>query len=527
MSKRILWILTIALSLAMLGLILLQIFWIKSAADLKEKQFKQLVNNTLADVSRQLESYYTSDHMQKIIQDEEADENKEVTWNVIVDDDQKGSIYLEGDNEKLDVPLILPEGEKYMEQKIELINDTIFVVTQKGKKGSDTIFLSGVEGGIDIRKIEKSLLEQEILVKKVMKKMLLEEISFEQRIDKKQFDKILISNLLDRGIDLEYEYAILENNKMEVYLTDHFDKRTDHYIYRTSLLSDKLHEKNTYLYIYFPGQREMVKGSIGMLASLSMILTLVIVVIFSFTLYVIYRQKRLSEIKNDFVNNMTHELKTPISTISLASQMLNDKSISPDKKNTDNISRIIQTESKRLGYQVEKVLQMAVFDQGHLILKKSEVDMHDLISTVVQNFKLQLENNKGKMECSLEADESIVSGDRVHLTNVITNLFDNAVKYSPELPVVKVKSYIEESIFRFSIKDNGIGISKENQKKIFDKFFRVSTGNVHDVRGFGLGLSYVKLIVEQHGGTISCASELGNGTQFDLKIPLCSENNQR
>ena len=152
--------------------------------------------------------------------------------------------------------------------------------------------------------------------------------------------------------------------------------------------------------------------------------------------------------------------------------------------------------------------------------------MHDLISTVVQNFKLQLENNKGQLECSLEAEYGIVKGDRVHLMNVISNLFDNAVKYSPELPVVIVNSTSNGDRFSFKIKDNGIGISKENQKKIFDKFFRVSTGNVHDVQGFGLGLSYVKLIVEQHGGSINCSSELGSGTQFEIVLPLYKENGQ-
>jgi two-component system, OmpR family, phosphate regulon sensor histidine kinase PhoR len=523
MSKRILWILTIALSLAMLGFILLQVFWIRSATDLKEKQFKQLVNNTLSDVSRQLDSYYTSVKMEKMIKGDDLGEEIHVTWNVESDHTHEKGIYIDSEKMPKEEVIVVPYGEKSIQKTIEILDDTLLIIIYEGRK-NDTIQMKVPKEELELKKIEKSILEQEILVKKVMQKMLLEEISFEKRIGRKEFDKILISNLNDRGIDLKYEYAILENSKSEIYITDHFNKKTEHYIYRTSLLSDKLHEKNTYLYIYFPGQKKLVTGSIGVLGSSSMILTLVVVVIFGFTLYVIYRQKRLSEIKNDFVNNMTHELKTPISTISLASQMLNDKSIALEKKNMDNISRIIQTESKRLGYQVEKVLQMAVFDQGHLILKKSEVDMHDLISTVVQNFKLQLENNKGQLECTVEADSSIVKGDRVHLMNVISNLFDNAVKYSPELPEVVVNTNSDGDKFRFRIKDNGIGISKENQKRIFDKFFRVSTGNVHDVQGFGLGLSYVKLIVEQHGGSITCSSELGSGTQFEIVLPLYTEN---
>lgn len=515
---------TIALSLAMLSLILLQVSWIKGATELREKQFKQLVNNTLADVSRQLESYYTSVNMEKMIKGDEPGEEIRVTWNIEADDAHEDADFIDPDNKLKHEVIVVPKGEKLLQQTLEIIDDTLLIIEYEGKKKVDTIRLNIAEEELTRKKIERSIEEQEILVKKVMQKMLMEEISFEQRIGRKEFDKILMSNLLDRGIDLKYEYAILENSKSEVYVTDHFSKKTDQYIYRTSLLSDKLHEKNTYLYIYFPGQHKMLTSSIGVLGSASMVLTLIIVAIFALTLYVIYRQKRLSEIKNDFVNNMTHELKTPISTISLASQMLNDKSIALEKKNMDNISRIIQTESKRLGYQVEKVLQMAVFDQGHLALKKSEVDMHDLISTVVQNFKLQLENNKGQLACSLDAGAAIVEGDRVHLTNVISNLFDNAVKYSPELPSVEVNTSSEGGKFKFRIKDNGIGISKENQKKIFDKFFRVSTGNVHDVQGFGLGLSYVKLILEQHGGSISCNSELGSGTQFEIVLPLYIES---
>lgn len=524
MSKRILWVLTIALSLAMLGLILLQVFWIRSASALKDKQFRQLVNNTLADVSRQLEDYYTTIHMEKIIKGEQDEGEVQMTWNIVTEENDSPEIVIDKHRHADEELIVIPHEGTHLTQTVEIIEDTLLVVTYDGKKKKDTIKIKVPNEELQLKKIEKSIKQQEILVQKVMKKMFMEKVSFEKRINQKDFEKILMSNLTDRGIDLKYEYAIREDNISEVYNTENFKQKTDQYIYRTSLFGDNLHDKNTYLYLYFPGQKKLIQSSLGVLGSSSMILTLIIVVIFILTLFVIYRQKRLSEIKNDFVNNMTHELKTPISTISLASQMLNDKSIALEKKNTENISRIIQTESKRLGYQVEKVLQMAVFDQGHLVLKKSEVDMHDLISTVVQNFKLQLENNKGQLSCELEAEELLVNGDKVHLTNVVSNLFDNAVKYSPELPHVEVRTFTEGNRFGFSIKDNGLGISKDNQKKIFDKFFRVSTGNVHDVQGFGLGLSYVKLIVEQHGGTIRCSSELGAGTQFDVLLPIYKEN---
>jgi two-component system phosphate regulon sensor histidine kinase PhoR len=326
---------------------------------------------------------------------------------------------------------------------------------------------------------------------------------------------------------LDFEYVVLKNNKQESYTSEHFNKKTDSYVFRKSLTGGPHPStEDTYMYLYFPDHKSFVRASTGLLAGSSMVLISIMIVLFSFTLYVIFRQKKLSDIKNDFVNNMTHELKTPISTISLASQMLSDNSIPLEKKNTDHISRIIQTESKRLGYQVERVLQMAVLDEGHLVLKKDAVEVGEIVSLVIQNFRLQVENKKGNISYTNEAASDVVYGDRVHLMNVITNLVDNAVKYSRGVPEIKVSLTSTGNALRFEITDNGIGISKENQKKVFDRFYRVSTGNVHDVKGFGLGLSYVKLIVEQHGGSILLSSEIDKGTTFSINLPLYTETTQ-
>jgi two-component system phosphate regulon sensor histidine kinase PhoR len=241
---------------------------------------------------------------------------------------------------------------------------------------------------------------------------------------------------------------------------------------------------------------------------------------FILALYIIFKQKRLSEMKNDFVNNMTHELKTPISTISLASQMLNDRSIPEEQKNKGQIARIIQTESKLLGFQVERVLQMAIFDHGELKLKHEELDMHDIIETVAQNFLLQIDKREGLLEFIPEAEQAVVPGDQMHMTNVISNLIENAMKYTSRTPEIRISTRNENNTIVVSVADTGIGISKENQKRIFDKFYRVPTGNVHSVKGFGLGLSYVKLIIEQHQGTIKLKSEINKGSQFDIQLPL-------
>jgi signal transduction histidine kinase len=239
------------------------------------------------------------------------------------------------------------------------------------------------------------------------------------------------------------------------------------------------------------------------------------------TLVIIVRQKRLDEIKNDFINNMTHEFKTPISTISLASQMLKDGSIAKSPNSLKHISSVIQDESKRLSFQVEKVLQMAIFEKGNASLKIKKVNINELIANVTNNFKLKVENKDGQIIEKLEARNPTVYVDELHFTNVIHNLLDNALKYRRGKPVFYVKTWNRpKNGVVISIQDNGMGISKENIKRIFEKFYRVPTGNIHNVKGFGLGLAYVKKIVEDHGGTITVESELNKGTKFEIFLPF-------
>ncbi|MCF8347009.1 MAG: HAMP domain-containing histidine kinase [Bacteroidales bacterium] len=521
MSKRILWILTIALSLTLMGLILIQVSWIRNAVELKDKQFQQLVNNTLTSVSRQLDHYYTSMRMNMIIEERLSGDSSEK--NVVEPGNRVPPLPLDSIELQRDADRY---GENNMhDELLEIIGDSVILITHKGGKEVDTLHIESFQEKESRERLAQSLQEQQLMVATIMKTMLLENISFDERIEKEQLEKVLAKNLVDRGINLDFEYTVISDSNKELYTSDEFSRETDCYYFRTSLVNDEIHGEETYLYLYFPGQKALVRSSLGFLGSSTLILTLLMIILFTFALYVIFRQKRLSDIKNDFVNNMTHELKTPISTISLASQMLSDTSIPLEKKNLSHISKIIQTESKRLGYQVERVLQMAVLDQGHLVMKKRATGMGEIIANVVQNFKLQVENHQGRVEIVDESSFDMVEGDKVHLLNVVTNLMDNAIKYSREKPVITIRMWNDEKYFWFSVSDKGIGISKDNQKKVFERFYRVSTGNIHDVKGFGLGLSYVKLIVEHHGGSIALSSEFGKGTQFAIKLPLISQNN--
>ena len=249
-------------------------------------------------------------------------------------------------------------------------------------------------------------------------------------------------------------------------------------------------------------------------------------VTFTFTIIVVFRQKKLTDMKNDFINNMTHEFKTPISTISLAAQMLNDPAMSKSPAMFKHISGVINDETKRLRLQVEKVLQMSMFDRQKTQLKLHNVDVNDLIAGVMSTFKIKVEKFGGTIDADLPAEDIIVAVDEMHFTNVIFNLLDNAVKYRREdvpLSLFISTRILSDDKVEIAIRDNGIGIKKDDLKKIFDKFYRVSTGNRHDVKGFGLGLAYVYKIIKDHKGTIRAESELNEGSTFIITLPLIKE----
>ncbi len=347
-------------------------------------------------------------------------------------------------------------------------------------------------------------------------------LPIEQRINAQEIYRGLKQEFRNFGIDLGFEYAVksfsgtterLVLNTKE-YKSDSNSKPFSQLLFPTDLIP-----KPNYLYVYFPKRQGYLMKETGMLIIPTIVLTAMLIGIFVFTILIILKQKKLSSIKNDFINNMTHELKTPISTISLASQMLRDNSISNTARTIEQVSNVIYQESKRLSFQVEKVLQMAVFNEGRLKLKFKEIDLNEIIRSVILNFELRVKNKNGILEADLKAVNAEIKGDEVHITNVLFNLLDNAVKYSKEEPQIVVSTENRKDFLVVSVKDNGIGIAKEYVDQIFERFYRVPTGNVHDVKGFGLGLSYVKKIIDSHQGKIKVESTLHKGTKFIIYFP--------
>ncbi len=521
MSRTVLWTMTVLLSLAMVALVAIQAYWIKHSIESEESQLRLVVTQVLSDLSDELVQNETVMHILEEIQPPVIQYQSKTVWNFHID---ARSTYDGTTREDIhldeEIMIYSPAPKSLKNQKVEMIDDSVLVILGEDEYLQDTILISAMKPEAIRIELNKSMAEQELFVNKIVKKMLAVQKSIEDMISKSQIEHMLSEKLTQRGVNMPYEYAVYKEGKKPIFQSEHFNEYEDCKYFRASLFPGRIFNNTTLISVYFPDERKHLIKSMGMMGGTSLLITLSIVMLFTLALYIIFKQKRLSEMKNDFVNNMTHELKTPISTISLASQMLNDRTIPDEQKNISQISRIIQTESKQLGFQVERVLQMAVFDHGQLKLKLEDVDVHDIIETVAQNFLLQIDKRAGRLEFLPEAEEAIIEGDSMHITNVISNLIENAMKYTLRTPDIRLATMNENGFIVLSIIDNGMGISKENQKRVFDKFYRVPTGNVHNVKGFGLGLSYVKLIVDQHRGKIRIKSEPNKGSQFDIYLPL-------
>ncbi len=345
-----------------------------------------------------------------------------------------------------------------------------------------------------------------------------------ERINFKLLDQDLKSELMNNGINIPYHFRVTTQDGREVYRCSDYSEKGEEYTYSQVLFRNDPASKMGVVKVHFPDMNSYIFSSVRFMMP-AIVFTFILLVTFIFTIVVVFRQKRYTEIKNDFINNMTHELKTPIASISLAAQMLNDKSLTKSESMMTHLGGVIQEETKRLRFLVEKVLQMSMFDRKKTVFKKKELDLNEMVESIAHSFSLRVEHTGGRIYTDIGAVDSTIYVDEVHFQNAIFNLMDNAVKYGkPDQPLdIYMATWNDDEHLYLSIRDTGLGIKKENLKKVFEKFYRVHTGNVHDVKGFGLGLAYVKQIVELHDGEISVDSEYRKGTKFTIKLPVIKD----
>ena len=361
------------------------------------------------------------------------------------------------------------------------------------------------------------------LLKDVFRDLLFGQRAIEQRVNRSMMDSLLKKSLQERRITIPYDFAVKTNNVSNlVFSTVAFraDTTTTD-LFKTTLFPNELNAAPSQLLVYFPDRRGFILQNIGLTLASSVLLLFVILGCFYVAVSTILKQKKLAEIKNDFVNNMTHEFKTPISTIALAVGMAREQTqIQPEPARLNRYLNIIGDENKRLGEHVEKVLQMALLERGNVRLNLTTVNIHDIITKVLNNIGVQLEQRQGEMDLKFEATEDQIEADELHLTNILYNLIDNANKYSPNCPRLHISTRNDDAGLYVRVGDKGQGMNKEQLIRIFEPFYRVPTGNRHDVKGFGLGLSYVKKMTEAHNGRISAESQLGSGSTFEIFLPF-------
>ena len=513
MKKSTIWILGIVMGLSFLCLLYLQVSYIEEMVKMRREQFEELVQRSLDQACRNIELLETKKYLEA---DVEATEKAIRRSDAPAQDDC---------SHVSDEEAVKYTHSYHVERKGEVEH------FEWSMKVEPSISVPVISAGKDIPQTAKTL--HETLRERYMyQRLLLDEVVYnilhtasqkplEQRVNFKQLDTFLKTELHNNGVIIPFHFTVTDRiGRMVYHCSDYIPKGHESYYSRVLFKNDPPARMGV-VNVYFPTVDSYIFDSVRFMIP-SVIFTLVLLVTFVFTIYIIFRQKKLTEIKNDFINNMTHEFKTPISTISLAAQMLQDPAVGKSPAMFKHISGVINDETKRLRFQVEKVLQMSMFERQKATLKMKEINANELISGVVNTFALKVEKNNGSITTDLKADHSWVFVDEMHFTNVIFNLLDNAVKYKkPEGEfLLFVRTWNEADKLYISIQDNGIGIKKENLKKIFDKFYRVHTGNLHDVKGFGLGLAYVKKIIQDHKGTIRAESELNMGTKFIIVLPI-------
>lgn len=514
MKKKTIWTIAVIMGLSFILLLFLQLTYIREMANMKKEQFDESVNRALYQASRNLELNETLRYLEKDVRETERKENHQGNGSACAQKDAadsssrrtansfRGSNYLTFRMKmKMDNPVNMPKA-------MILIND-------KNSNNAASRSLQEI--------VKNRYVYQKALVDEVVMNMLYSasDKPLKERVNFKILDQDIKAELINNGVNIHYHFTVTTQDGREVYRCPDYSDEGSEFTYTQVLFRNDPSSKIGVVKVHFPDINSYIFSSIKFMIP-SVFFTLILLVTFIITLVIVFRQKRYNEIKNDFVNNMTHELKTPIASISLATQMLNDDSVTKSEKMRKHLVGVITDETKRLRFLVEKVLQMSMFDRKKSSFKKKHLDLNEMVESIANSFSLRVEHTGGKINVDIGAVDSDIYVDEVNFQNVIFNLMDNAVKYrKTDEPVdIYLKTWNDDKWLYLSVHDTGKGIKKDDLKKIFEKFYRVGTGNVHDVKGFGLGLAYVKKVVDLHDGEIKVDSEYGKGSTFTIKLPV-------
>lgn len=527
MSKRIFVLLLVLMSVSLIGIIFIQYFFILKNYEENNKQFSINVNyvleETTSDVERNEFRKYVRKFRDLIANEALVDVDTLSIQNLIIIDEnpekRETIIYKNG---VIEENLIIPKTKSYYEDIIDVISERENIsIKRLSNQREEKVFSN--------RRIEDNLSPEQFLLKvgKISKsKEVLFESAYndiskrnpiEERIgDINKFEKIIERNLERMNINLDFEYAIFDQDSITKISSEKFDLSNQSY--SSLIFKDENDLSNYSLKVAFPGRTPFLLGSLVSVIITSIIFTSIIIIAYVTTILLLLRQRQISQIKTDFINNMTHEFKTPIATINLALSAIKNPKTIVNKEKVKKYLQMIYDENNRMHDQVENVLMISHLERNQLNIEKTKQDINEIIDLAISHVSLIVENNNGNIITEKDADNSMVIGNETHLINVMVNILDNAIKYNDNSPEIFIKTLNIGSRVLIEIKDNGIGMSKAVQSKIFEKFYRKQTGDLHDVKGHGLGLAYVKKIIAFHNGNITVDSAVGKGSKFTIQL---------
>ena len=513
MNRRLYIVALVLTSLSLVGIIFIQGYWIKMAIDDKEEAFTYSIQQVLNNVVKKIEQDEVDKYVAQIIFLRENDSTLKLRDPLLHDfifiqnnkDNRESFAY---DHGVLDEDYELPITTTHPSNNNL---DTNFLNTEK--LDNNSYLVKAYEKLSELPEIERLMIEESF-------KSIIRQQSISERVSLPQIQKLIEEKLRKRELNLHFEFAIYNKNVLSKIHSKYFEPNETKE-YRALLFGANSNDDSLYeLAVIFPQRERFVLSSIIEIASLSTVFMLIIIAVFIITLNQLVTQRRISEIKTDFINNMTHEFKTPIATMNLVLDTLKSPIALNNPDKVMHYVKILKQENKRMLAQVENILQISRLEKGNLQLEREPLDVHDLITNAITHVQVMLNERGGVIHTHFLADNSDISANESHLTNVFINVIENAIKYSPEAPIIDIYTENIKNRILIRIKDKGQGMSKQGAKYIFDKFYREHTGDLHNVKGHGLGLAYVKSIVEYHQGSIYVESEKGKGSTFFIKLPV-------